>query len=78
MAETKGFYAKNTFKMAHSGTEWHWVWETFGQLPLQRKRPELRKDSFELPITKREGQGSKSVSVITHLNRSPFSKEVWS
>ena len=69
----KFFHLGNkSLKMALRGTEWHWVWETFGQFPLQRKRPELRQDSFELPITKREGQGSKSVSVISHSNRFPF------
>jgi len=29
---------RNSRKLAPKGTEWHWVWETFGQLPLRNKR----------------------------------------
>ncbi len=72
------YLGKNTLKMALSGTEWHWVWETFGQFPLQGKRLELRQDNFAMAIAKREDQRSKSVSVNARSNRSPFCKEVWS
>ena len=55
------YLGKKTLIMALSGTEWHRVWETFGQLPLQGKHLELRQDELAMAIAKREGKRPKGV-----------------
>jgi len=40
--------------MAPNGMEWHWGWETFGQLPLQLKRFRLGLPVLAPPIRARQ------------------------
>jgi len=64
--------------MAQRGTEWHPVWERFGQFPLQQKRLRLPRVFCVTTQHERLLEFSKSILGPAVSNRSPFQKEAQS